>query len=121
MAGGRGHSILAALSNLKQIIRGLGRDWVRWKNPQDDATDERFSCLGIVPVICDIHAEKDNWEELKTALRLDGGRTPGYGITSGSYLKAYPDGRLEPKAGPIFRFIRQNGVIERQLDLLPES
>jgi peptidase E len=97
----------------------LSAEWVRWRDPKDDASAELFSCLGIVPIICDTHAEKDNWAELKTALQLKKDGRPGYGITSGAYLKVYPDGRLEAESGPIVRYIFRNGTIECQPDLLP--
>jgi peptidase E len=98
----------------------MAKEWVRWRNPNDNSTAELFPCLGLVPIICDTHAEEDDWEELKTALQLEATGTPGYGITSGAYLKVYPDGRLESEVGPVARYIFQNGKIERQADLLSE-
>ena len=96
----------------------MAKEWVRWRNPNDDSTAVLFPCLGLVPIICDTHAEEDDWEELKTALQLKGAGTHGYGITSGAYLKVYPDGRLEPEIGPVAWYIFQNGKIERKADLL---
>jgi len=96
----------------------IAKEWVRWRNPNDDSTAELFPCLGLVPIICDTHAEEEDWEELKIALQLKGAGTCGYGIASGTYLKVYPDGRLEPEIGPVARYIFQNGRIERQPDLL---
>jgi hypothetical protein len=95
------------------------KEWVRLRNPDDDSTAELFPCLGLVPIICDTHAEEDDWEELKIALQLKGAGTHGYGITSGAYLKVYPDGRLEPEIGPVTHYIYQNRRIEPQADLLP--
>ncbi|MBN1643539.1 MAG: Type 1 glutamine amidotransferase-like domain-containing protein [Dehalococcoidales bacterium] len=97
----------------------LAKEWVRWRNPDDDSTAELFPCLGIAPIICDTHAEEDDWEELKTALRLKGDGTVGYGIPSGAYLKVCPDGELEAGGGPVVRYIVQDGKIERRPDLLP--
>ena len=82
----------------------MSEKWVRWSNPDDDATAEHYSCLGLAPVICDTHAEDDNWVELKTALQLEKEGVIGYGIPSGAYLKAYPDGRLEAAVEPIARY-----------------
>jgi cyanophycinase-like exopeptidase len=93
--------------------------WVRWQDPDDDATCELHACLGIVPIICDTHAEGDNWVELKAALKLKDLGTVGYGITSGAYLKAFPDGRLEACAGTVVRYTNKDGKIERLPDLLP--
>jgi peptidase E len=97
----------------------MAKEWVRWKNPQDDSTAELFPCLGLVPIICDTHAESDNWVELKAALNLETEGTIGYGITSGAYLKVYPDGRLEAEAGTVSRYTLLNGNLERKADLLP--
>ena len=95
------------------------REWVRWKDPDDDSTAELYPCLGLVPIICDTHAEEDDWVELKAALQIEGDGSTGYGITSGAYLKAYPDGRLEAEAGAVVRYTMVNRKIERQDDLLP--
>jgi peptidase E len=97
----------------------MSREWVRWRDPKDDATVELFPCLGLVPIICDTHCEIDDWAELKTALQLEKTGVTGYGITSGACLKAYPDGRMEAEAGSVERYIRRDGIIERQPDLLP--
>ena len=97
----------------------MSKEWVRWKNPQDDASAELFTCLGLVPIICDTHAEADDWVELKTALQLEKSDITGYGISSGAYLKVYPDGRLGAESGSVARFARRNGKIERLDDLLP--
>jgi peptidase E len=95
----------------------MSKGWVRWRNPEDDSTVELYSCLDLVPLYCDTHAEKDDWMELKAALKLDGDGTPGYGITSGALMKAYPDGRLEAEVGPVARYRLQDGEIVRQADL----
>jgi peptidase E len=99
----------------------LCREWVRWRDPRDESSAEMFACLGIVPLICDTHAEKDDWAELKTALQLKKDGQTGYGITAGAYIKVYPDGRLEPAGGPVVRYIFRNGAIEPQADLLPSD
>jgi len=99
----------------------LAREWVRWRNPDDDSTAELFPCLGIVPVICDTHAEEDDWVELKTALKLEKSGTAGYGIPSGTGLKCLPDGQVESLGGPIVRYANQNGTIIRLPDLQPLS
>ena len=97
----------------------LGREWVRWRNPDDNSTAELFPCLGIAPIICDTHDEADDWAELKTLLRLERDGTLGYGITSGSCLKVYPDGGLDVENGSVARYILQNGKVERRSDVLP--
>jgi peptidase E len=97
----------------------LSEEWVRWIDPKDDSSVELMPCLGIVHLICDTHAEKDDWVELKTAVQLKKKGTIGYGITSGACLKVYADGRLEAENGAVERYAFLNGNIERQADLLP--
>jgi hypothetical protein len=96
------------------------QEWVRWQDPDDDSTAELYPGLGLVPLICDTHAEGDDWVELKAALRLKGPGSTGYGITSGACLKAFPDGRLEAEFGAVARYENIDGKIERLADLLPE-
>jgi peptidase E len=97
----------------------LAREWVRWRDPEDDSTTELFPCLGITPIICDTHAEADDWEELKSALKLKEEDTQGYGIPSGSCLKVYPDGRVEALDGAITQFLKRGNSIVKQPELLP--
>jgi hypothetical protein len=99
----------------------MSNEWVCWQDPDDDATAGLYSCLGLAPVICDTHAEGDDWVELKAALQLKPDGTVGYGIPSGAYLKAYPDGRLEAQAGAVARFCKSDGKIGRMPDLLPSG
>jgi peptidase E len=95
----------------------LAREWVRWRDPEDDSTAELFPCLGFAPVICDTHAEADDWEELRAALALEKDLTPGYGIATGTGLKVYPDSKVEALGGPVYRYIRHGGQVERLADL----
>jgi cyanophycinase-like exopeptidase len=98
----------------------LAREWVRWSDPDDDSTVELFSCLNIAPVICDTHAEEDDWVELKAALNLKDDGAVGYGIPSGSCLKVSPDGRLEAVGGAVAHFIHRGNQIEKQAALKPQ-
>jgi cyanophycinase-like exopeptidase len=97
----------------------LCREWVRWNNPDDDSTAELFPCLNIAPVICDTHAEEDEWEELKVALRLKIDRCSGYGIPSGACLKVYPDGHIAAIGGAIAKYVKRGHKVIRLGDLLP--
>jgi len=97
----------------------LAREWVRWRDPDDDSSTELFPCLGIAPIICDTHAEADDWEELKSALKLKEEDTLGYGIPSESCLKVYADGRMEALDGSITRFLKRGNSIVKQPELLP--
>jgi len=66
----------------------LARSWVRWRDPEDDASSELFSCLGIAPVYCDAHDEASGWSELKALLSLLPEGEEGWGIPSGGALIA---------------------------------
>ncbi len=97
----------------------MAKEWVRWRDPDDDSTAELFPCLGMAPVICDTHAEEDDWEELKAALKLEPDNTRGYGIRSGSCLKVHTDGRVEALGGLVAQYLVQRREIIRQPDLVP--
>ena len=95
----------------------LAREWVRWKDPDNDATAEMFPCLSIAPVLIDTHAEEDDWEELKVAINLVGPSNTGYGIPKGACLKVYPDGHIEALGRPIAQFVT-NGIKVTKLDII---
>jgi peptidase E len=98
----------------------LCREWVRWSNPENDSTAGLFPCLNIAPVICDTHAEEDEWEELRTALKLKIYGSIGYGIPSGACLKVCPGGNIEAIGGDIGRYIKRSNKVVRIDDLLPK-
>jgi cyanophycinase-like exopeptidase len=91
----------------------LARQWVRWRDPHDDATAELFPCLGIARVFCDTHGEGDGWEELKALVRLAPPRAIGHGIVSGSALVVGPGGKVSALGGEIDRFARKAGEAAR--------
>jgi peptidase E len=95
----------------------LAREWIRWSDPNDDATAELFSCLGVANVLCDTHSEADHWEELQAALRLKEDSAIGYGITSGACLTVYPDGRVEALGGAVHVYTRKGKAVVRQTDI----
>ncbi len=91
----------------------LGPQWVRWRDPDDDSTAEPFECLGLVPVVCDMHDEAGGWAELKTMLCLRGiNGEIGYGVPSGSGLCIHPDGSIKPMGGKVERFRFRDGRVE---------
>jgi cyanophycinase-like exopeptidase len=96
----------------------LGEQWVKWHDPHDDSSAELFECLGVAPVICDTHAEEDDWVELKAALQLKEDKAVGYGIPSGGCLMVRPDGRVEALGKPVERYARKGRRIAR-LDDVP--
>ncbi len=78
----------------------LAERWVRWPDPADDGTAEAFPCLGLAPLLCDTHAEKEEWEELRMLLRLTTA-TVGYGIPAGAALQVAADGFLAALGRPV--------------------
>jgi peptidase E len=99
----------------------LAREWIRWRDPDDDTSAEIFPCLGIAPVICDTHAEGDNWEELKALLALEKDGTEGYGLPSGAAIKVFPDGRVEALGGAVPRYQRREGNVHHAGDIQPDT
>ena len=97
----------------------LAQEWIRWRDPEDDATAEVFPCLGIAPVICDTHGEAEGWEELQALLALEKENTIGYGIVSGTAMKVFPDGKIEALGGAVHQYIKSNGTVKRLPDILP--
>ena len=99
----------------------LAKEWIRWRNPDDDATAEIFPCLGFAPVICDTHGEEDNWEELQALLALEKENTIGYGIVSGTAIKVFPNGKIEALGGAVHKYAKRNGIVEKIEDVLPAT
>jgi cyanophycinase-like exopeptidase len=97
----------------------LAKEWVRWENPDDDSTAQIFPCLGLVPVICDTHAEDDNWQELKILLSMEKENSVGYGIAAKSCLKVIPDGEVEALGSPVHKFVKRLAKVEQEADILP--
>ena len=98
----------------------LAKEWVRWRNPDDDTTAEVFPCLGLAPVLCDAHDEEGGWEELKALLMLEKEGCAGYGIATGTALRVFPDGRVEALGGAVHRYVRQGGKVKRIADVMPQ-
>jgi cyanophycinase-like exopeptidase len=97
----------------------LTKAWVRWLNPDDDATAEAFPCLGFAPVLCDTHDEEGGWAELKALLMLGEDGAVGYGIAAGTALRVFPDGSVEALGGAVHRYVRQGNNVKRISDLMP--
>ncbi len=99
----------------------LAKEWVRWRDPDDDSAAELFPCLGFAPIICDTHDEQEGWQELQTMLRLEQDNVAGYGIVTGTALKVFPDGRIEALGGAVHQYVRHGLKVERGSDILPIS
>ena len=97
----------------------LAKEWVRWRNPDDDTTAEIFPCMALAPVLCDTHDEEGGWEELKVLLMLEKDGTTGYGIATGTALRVFPDGRVEVLGGAVHRYVSRCGKVKRISDVMP--
>jgi peptidase E len=91
----------------------MGTHWVHWDIPEDNDTASLFSCLGLIPTIFDTHAEDEDWIELKTALRLRGPGTPGYGIPRGGMIRADSRGQLVNVEKELLCFINNDGQVQQ--------
>jgi peptidase E len=99
----------------------LGKQWVRWEDPDDETTASLFPCMGFVPIICDTHGEAEEWEELHALLRLTPEDTLGYGIPTGAGLCVFPDGTLEGLGVPVQCYAHRGGTIVRTSDVPPKA
>jgi len=99
----------------------LCRQWVRWRDANDDSTAEVFPCLGFAPLLCDTHGEAENWEELRALLRVAAPGAVGYGIPSGAGLCVTPNGRPFALGEPVHRFAVRDGTVTRIADLELEA
>jgi hypothetical protein len=75
--------------------------------------------MGIAPVLCDTHAEGDDWVELKALLALEKDGAEGYGLPSGNGIKVFPDGRVEALGGAVPLFVRRGDRVIKAKDILP--
>jgi len=89
----------------------LAQSWLRWGDPEEDSSAELFPCLGIAPVCCDTHGEKDGWEELRVLTRLIPAGTVTYGISSGAALVVNPDGSVAARGGEVARFTNAGSFV----------
>ena len=85
----------------------LCRNWMHWRDPDDDDTAELLDCLGFAPLLCDVHAEEDDWVEMKRLLSLFPQGTTGYGITAEGALRVAPDGKITSIGYEPVRFIKK--------------
>jgi peptidase E len=89
----------------------LGRAWLAWGDPDDDATARPFDCLGFAPFVCDTHAEADGWSELHTLLAHLPEGLRGYAIPAPAMLRVNAGGGVEALGGDIPVYTRRGGKI----------
>ena len=90
----------------------LAQRWVNWPDAQDESRVEPFDCMGFAPVLCDTHAEAEDWEELKALLQLGPCGATGYGIPSGGALRVASNGRVTAFGKPVPRFRFTEGAVQ---------
>ena len=86
----------------------LSRYWMHWRDPDDDDTAELLDCLGFAPLLCDVHAEEDNWVEMKRLLGFFPQGTAGYGIPAECALRVAPDGKITSIGSVPIQFIKKD-------------
>ncbi len=99
----------------------LAREWIVWDDPNDDSTTSVHPCMGFAPVLCDTHAEGDDWEELRALLLISPEGAEGYGIPTGAGLRVDPGGGLDALAGPVAVFRKIDRRVRRARDLVPRD
>ena len=97
----------------------LASQWIRWTDPEDEATASPFPCMAFAPVICDTHSEADDWVELVALLRLLPEGTVGHGIATNTGVRVAPDGTVSAMGGAVHRFRREASGVKRIEDLTP--
>ena len=91
----------------------MGQHWVHWDVEGDDSTSRLFPCLNLVPFVFDAHGEKEDWTELKCALRLLGPGAKGYGLSSGGFFSADESGQFTCIRNEPALFVNSGGEIRR--------
>jgi len=86
----------------------LCRNWMHWRDPDDDGTVELLDCLGFAPLLCDVHDEEDDWMEMKRLLGFFPKGTIGYGIPAEGALRVAPNGKITTIGSAPIRFIKKN-------------
>jgi peptidase E len=89
----------------------LCRNWMNWRDPDDDDTVELLDCLGFAPLLCDVHAEEDDWVEMKRLLGFFPQGTVGYGIPANGALRVSADGKIKSIGSAPLRFIKKDADI----------
>jgi cyanophycinase-like exopeptidase len=85
----------------------LCRNWMHWRDQDDDNTVELLDCLAFAPLLCDVHDEEDTWMEMKRLLGFFPQGTVGYGIPAGGALRVSPNGKITTINSSPVRFIKK--------------
>ena len=95
----------------------LSRHWLRWRDPDDDNTVELMDCLGFAPLLCDVHAEEDGWEEMKRLLAFFAAGTRGYGIPADGALLVGTKGKVTAIGNAPLQFVKKGKAVVLQKEL----
>ena len=87
----------------------MGTHWVHWDEEGNDDTSRLFDCLGIVPVLFDVHGEDEDWIELKAALKLLGPGSRAYGLPRECVISADSQGTLKNLEKEYMIFVNEGG------------
>lgn len=68
------------------------------------SADRVVDLFQLVPCIISAHDEKMEWQELKSAVQLFGGKWPGIGLPTGGGAVYHPDGSFVPLQHPLHEF-----------------
>jgi peptidase E len=112
--------LLTSLYNSGKPISGVSagaimlcRSWMRWRDENDDNTVQLLDCLGFAPLLCDVHAEEDGWEEMKRLLGFFPEGTKGYGIPAGGALIVTPAGKVTDIGNPPVLYMKKRQDVVR--------
>jgi len=92
----------------------MGTHWVHWDVEGDDNTARLFDCLAFTPRLFDVHGEDEDWVELKTALKLSGPGSRGYGLPGGSMISADSRGTLVNLEKEYLVFLNDEGRLRME-------
>ena len=90
---------------------------VGWSAGGPRGTDVLVDTFKFLPYVVDAHAEQDDWDELKAAVRLLGESVRGVGIPTGGGVVYHPDHSLEAIRHPCHEIVLRDGEIVQSLIL----
>lgn len=93
---------------------------VGWPEGGAGSAEELIDTFKVVPYVIDAHAEREDWEQLKGAVRLLGESVQGIGIPAGGGVVYHPDHSLEAVRHPCHEVAVRDGGTVRSL-IFPAS
>lgn len=104
----------------KAVLMGVSAGAVQlglvgWPAEGPAGTEDLIDTFKFVPYIIDAHAERDEWEHLRRAVRLMGESVQGIGIPTGGGVIYHPDHSLEAVRHPCHELALRDGQTVRSL------